>query len=130
MLRKVMAGDLPPAFEKMGSFQIERARIDAEIAAVRVDDSVLTYIARILDATRKHPLLSTGSSVRGGIAIARASRVLALGRGRAFVTPDDVKHLAPFTLSHRARLNPEAQVARVTAEGVISEILAKTEFPA
>jgi MoxR-like ATPase len=73
MLKKVMAGQLPPPFEQMGSFQVDRARIDAEIAAVKVDESVLSYIARLLDGTRKHSLLSTGSSVRGGIATARAS---------------------------------------------------------
>ncbi len=41
-----------------------------------------------------------------------------------------MKYLAPFTLSHRTRLNPEAQVARMTADGIVGEILAKTEFPA
>jgi MoxR-like ATPase len=130
MLKKVMAGQLPPPFDQMGSFQMDRAKIDAEVASVRVDESVLGYIARLLDGTRRHSLLSTGSSVRGGIATARAARVLALAQGRNFVTPDDVKYLAPFALSHRTRLNPEAQVARMTADGIIGEILAKAEFPA
>jgi MoxR-like ATPase len=130
VLRKVMAGQLPPPFDKLGSFQIERARIDAEIGAVKVDDSILGYVAKLLDATRRHALLSTGSSVRGGIALTRCARILALAQGRDFVTPDDIKYLAPFGLAHRTRLNPEAQVARMSADGVIGEILAKTEFPA
>ena len=86
-------------------------------------------VTLILDETRKHPMLVSGSSVRGGIALTKTARVFALIQGRDFVTPDDVKWLAHVTLRHRIRVNPEAQVSNITADNVISEIMEKVAFP-
>ena len=62
-------------------------------ADVHVDDSVLTYISRICEATRKDPEVRLGVSIRGAIALTRCVKTWALSLGRHYVVPDDVKEL-------------------------------------
>lgn len=129
VLKGVLEGTLPPDFGKISALKIDRAGIEKEIQAVTVSESVVAYISKLLQATRKHPMLSAGSSVRGGIALAKCSRILALVSGRDFVTPDDVKFLAFPTLRHRVRLNPEAQMGSISTDKIVQEILDQVEFP-
>lgn len=129
MLQKIAAGELPPAFDKLPQIAFDLARVDEEIKNVRVDQSLMAYITQILDKTRSHPVVSAGSSIRGGIALLRSARVHALIAGRNFVVPDDVKALAVETLRHRVKLSPEAQVSGLGEEGVIAEILKAVPFP-
>lgn len=96
---------------------------------VYVDPLVLDYITRLIDATRSAPQVRLGSSVRGGIGLAKASRVWAAAHGRTFVTPDDVKTLAGPVLSHRLLLDAEAEFDGVTAEAIIGQILMDTQPP-
>lgn len=118
-----------PSPETCEPIRFERERVDRELAGVKVDESLLGYIARILAATRSHPMLVAGSSVRGGIALALCSRARALMQGRDFVTPDDVKALVPITLQHRIRRDAEAQVSGVTEAEILGELLNQIPFP-
>ncbi|MCB1045226.1 MAG: MoxR family ATPase [Acidobacteria bacterium] len=68
---------------------------------VAVADEVLDYIYQIVDATRRHENIRVGVSPRGGQAMYRAVKALALVRGRTFVVPDDVRELAPLIFGHR-----------------------------
>lgn len=107
----------------------DRAQIEQELASVTVDPSVVSYITSILDRTRHHPLLEYGSGIRGGIALARAARVLAALSGRGFVLPDDIKELALPTLHHRVRISSDAQLSQQTEASVLQEILSEVPFP-
>jgi MoxR-like ATPase len=129
IMRGALEGTLPPDFEKLPSIGIERAELDAEVESIRVDDSILQYVSRVLTMTRNHPQLLIGASVRGGLAIAKAARVLAALAGRDFVIPDDVKKLALPVLRHRIHVSPEAQMGGETPEKILGEILKKAEFP-
>jgi len=84
---------------------------------------VLDYIARIVDATRAAEQVRLGVSIRGALALTRASRTRALAQGRAYATPDDVKALAVPVLSHRLILHAEAEFDGVTAEAVVGQVL-------
>ncbi|WP_454149923.1 AAA family ATPase [Microbacterium lacticum] len=96
----------------------------AELAAdVYVDALVLDYIARLVDATRSADEVRLGVSIRGALALTRATRARAAAQGRTFVTPDDVKGLAVAVLAHRLILHPEAEFDGVTAEAVIGQVL-------
>lgn len=96
----------------------------AEFAAdVYVDALVLDYIARLVDATRSADEVRLGVSIRGALALTRATRARAAAQGRTFVTPDDVKRLAVAVLAHRLILHPEAEFDGVTAEAVIGQVL-------
>jgi MoxR-like ATPase len=96
----------------------------AEVAAaVYVDALVLDYIARIVDATRSADEVRLGVSIRGALALTRATRARAASQGRTYATPDDVKALAVPVLSHRLILHPEAEFDGVNAEAVVGQVL-------
>jgi MoxR-like ATPase len=92
-------------------------------AAVYVDALVLDYIARLVDGTRAADEVRLGVSIRGALALTKASRSRAASQARAYVTPDDVKALAVSVLSHRLILQPEAEFDGVTQEAVIGQVL-------
>jgi MoxR-like ATPase len=96
---------------------------------VYVDRSVLRYIAELVRATRRHELVEVGSSPRGGLALLKVSRALALMDGRDFVIPDDVKKVAIDVLAHRIILKVEYAVEGVKAEEVVLDVLKEVEVP-
>ncbi|ADV64937.1 ATPase associated with various cellular activities AAA_3 [Desulfurococcus mucosus DSM 2162] len=96
---------------------------------IYVDENVLKYIAGIVEATRRHPMVKLGASPRGAIALLLLSRSLALIHGRSYVTPDDVKQVAHAALSHRVILRSEARLSKLTPESIIDEVLDKVEPP-
>ncbi len=96
---------------------------------VRVSDEVAAYIVDIARATRSAPSLELGVSPRGATALLRTSRAWAWLTGRDFVTPDDVKALAPATLTHRLRLRPEAELDGASLEASFATALASVPAP-
>jgi MoxR-like ATPase len=96
---------------------------------VHVDASINDYVARLIEATRTATEVRLGASVRGAIALIRASKTLAAVSGRAFVTPDDVKSLAEPVLAHRLVLDAEAEFDGVTTSSVIAQVLIDTAPP-
>lgn len=102
----------------------------ADIAqAVYLNPLVLDYIARLVEATRLASQVKLGASVRGAIALTKASKTWAIAHGRNYVTPDDVKALAEVVLAHRLILDPEAEFEGVTANAVVGQILLDVEPP-
>jgi MoxR-like ATPase len=92
-------------------------------AEVYVDAAVMEYLSEIVTATRTDKDVTLGVSMRGAMALARASKTWALANGRTYVTPDDVRDLAIPVLSHRLIIDPESDFAGVKAEDIISRIL-------
>ncbi len=84
--------------------------LQAVVARTLVDERVLDYGVRLVRATREHSGLALGAGPRGAIALIRAARAAAVMAGRSFVTPDDVRVLAPAVLRHRVTLAPELAV--------------------
>lgn len=97
--------------------------------AVHVEASVLDYIVRLVEATRTAEDVRLGVSVRGALALVRASRVWAASVGRHFVTPDDVKILAVPCLAHRMILDPEAEFNGVTTVDVMANVIGSVPPP-
>ncbi len=98
------------------------------IAELYIDDRIVDYIVDIVHATREPaapgcrdlaPLIEFGASPRATIALAQASRAHAFLRGRDFVTPDDVKAIAPDVLRHRVLITYEAEAESVTSDQVV-----------
>jgi len=100
-----------------------------EAKNVRVDDSILDYIAAIVEETRKHPAVRLGGSPRAGIALLRLSKAWAILDGRSYVVPDDVKAVAAPVLIHRVILKPEYEIEGYTAMRIVEEILKKVPVP-
>ena len=101
----------------------------AEVDLVRVEDSVLDYVARIVEESRRSPDLILGASPRAGVHLLRAAKTAAAIEGRDFVTPDDVKALAIPTLRHRIVLRAEAEIEGLDADAVCRRVLARLDVP-
>ena len=110
-----------------GAADLHAAREAA--ARVEVAPAVMAYLVDICRATRTSPAVRLGVSPRGATALLRTSRVWAFLQGRGFVTPDDVKTMAPVTLAHRLGLRAEANLEGITATDVVSGVLAATPVP-
>ena len=74
-------------------------------------------------------MIGFGASPRASIALAVGTRAMAMVRGRAYVTPEDVKELAPMVLRHRMVLTYEAEAEGVTVEEVVDRMLLAVEVP-
>jgi MoxR-like ATPase len=98
-------------------------------AAVTVDDHVTDYAVRIVRATRTWNGVAMGCGPRGGIALVRAARAIALLSGRDFATPDDVKRIAPAALRHRLLPAPELEIEGHTSDSILGSLLAQVEAP-
>lgn len=100
--------------------------LQKQIWDVNVDATLQDYIVALAEATRSHPDLSLGVSPRGTLALLKTAQALAAIRGRDYVTPDDIKTLAPLTLAHRLILKPEAELRGRTAHTILEDVLEKT----
>jgi MoxR-like ATPase len=109
------------------SADIQRLRERAERVVVAPD--VHTYLLELVRATRSCPELALGASPRASIALYRAARALACVRGRDFVTPDDIKLLAPAVLCHRLCLAHEARIAGRQAAAILTQLIDSTPAP-
>lgn len=104
---------------------------------IHVDERIKDYIIDLVVATRepatigldlKH-LIEFGASPRATIALTLAARARAFLQGRAFVTPSDVKSLAPDVMRHRVIISYEAEAEGLSSEDLIDRILAAVPTP-
>jgi MoxR-like ATPase len=102
--------------------------LQKESKNVELNPEVEHYLLQLIQETRHHEWVETGVSPRGTLAFMRAAQARALLHDRTFVTPDDLKALAPFILGHRLVLSMEGEM-RTTKPRIIAEILKKVEVP-
>ena len=100
-----------------------------EIRSIHVDDKIKAYIVDLMTQTRKHPEVSLGASPRGSLVLYRTAQARAAMSDRDYVTPDDVKALAPVCLAHRMIVSPSARIKDITAESILTEILNTVPVP-
>jgi len=100
-------------------------------AAVKFDDALVGYLLRLVAETREHEGLRLGVSPRGAVALRRAAQARALGEGRDFCIPDDVRDLALDVLVHRVSVAAHGAAAGGSeqAEWILREILDRTPVP-
>jgi MoxR-like ATPase len=109
----------------------------AIVNSLYMDDKVKDYIVALVHATRDPSpyaphlklLIRCGSSPRGTINLALAAKAYAFLNGRNFVTPNDIKQLAPDILRHRVLLSYEAEAEGKTSDDVVRELLEKLPVP-
>ena len=133
MLQAHARGDDPERAFAGDGFAISAAQLDALREAtdrVTIAPEVVAYIAAVIRATREDPALALGASPRAAVALLRISRAAAVLAGRDFVTPDDVKGLAPAALRHRLILSPELDVEGRTTDDVLAAVLLRVPAPA
>jgi MoxR-like ATPase len=118
----------PPRVERV----LQEGELDAlqrEAAAVRCDESVLAYVVAVVRQTRQSAPLRLGASPRASQMLLGAAKARAALGGRPFVTPDEVKEVAPSVLNHRLVLRAEAEVEGLTAEDVLRRVLDEVPVP-
>ena len=136
IMRRMASGDAIPVNHVATPAQILSTRHD--IAGIRLDERLVDYIVDLVHATRApadaglpalQPLIEFGASPRATIALAQASRAHAFLRGRDYVSPDDVKALAPDVMRHRVILTYEAEAESVSPDEVINRVLEAVPAP-
>ena len=108
------------------------------VREIYMDEKVENYILDIVFATRNpeqfkletlKPLISFGSSPRGSINLAIASKAQAFLNKRGYVIPEDVRSICNDVLQHRIGLTYEAEAESVTVQNVLEQILEKISLP-
>lgn len=117
--------DLKPAISAT-KFRSLQKNVENDIY---VDDVILKYIANIVRKTRQHQRVEVGSSPRGGLALLKTSRAMALMRGRDFVTPDDIKTFAEDALAHRLILKVEHVLNKTDERDIVKSVVNSIPVP-
>jgi MoxR-like ATPase len=107
------------------------------IRSIHMEDKIVDYIVRVSRATRSPqkfgldigPMISYGASPRASIWLDQASRAHAFLNGRGYVTPQDVKSMAPDVLRHRIILSYEAEAEGKSTDDLIEFLLERIEVP-
>ncbi len=124
-LHEEVKGEAAPALAKGALLEARRTIA----SGVRAEKGILKYILDIVRATRGDEAIQLGAGPRASIALLETAKSLAVLRGRDFVTPDDVKAMAPAVLSHRVILSPETEMEGLALEDILKRIFEKTEVP-
>jgi MoxR-like ATPase len=96
---------------------------------VTVAEEIVSYVVRLVRATRENAELSVGASPRAAVMLANSARARAALQGRNYVIPDDVKALAVPVLRHRLALSPAAEIEGRDVEDLVAELIESTEAP-
>lgn len=111
--------------------------LQERVRGIYVDERIKHYVIKIVDCTRHpkkygldlEPFIRYGASPRASLYLITSAQSYAFLKNRAFVTPDDIKTLAPDILRHRILLSYEAEAEGMNVEEIIREILDTVEAP-
>jgi MoxR-like ATPase len=125
-----MSGEVLPTLEAI----LDQARIleVRQLAqSVYLDPKLMQYIVALIDATRRPEQkgIQYGSSPRGSLALAHASKALALMNGRTYVIPSDIEKLIHDCLRHRIILSYEGLASGLTPDNLLKNIQADIPAP-
>jgi MoxR-like ATPase len=108
------------------------------VRQIYVDEKIKEYVLDLVFATRQpsanglsalQPLIAFGASPRATIYLILAARAHAFLKGRGFVTPEDIKQIAPDILRHRVVISYEAEAEEITSADIVQRILDQIEVP-
>lgn len=103
--------------------------LQKQVRAIHVSDELRAYLLRVVRSTREHPSVELGVSPRGTLALYRACQAFAALRGREYVIPSDVQHLAPALLTHRIHISPQTRLRGRTPQQVVAEVVGSVPVP-
>ncbi len=136
IVERMASGDEPVSQSVIDLNGVQQARVI--VNGIYVDEKIHDYVLNIIFMTRDpsgsgakelRNLIEYGASPRATIALLKAAKAFAFLRGRGYVTPDDVKQVAPDVLRHRILVTFEAQAEDVTSEQIIDQILSRVPVP-
>jgi MoxR-like ATPase len=104
------------------------ARLQSIALRIHVDEDLYEYAVNITGFTRRHPGVALGASPRATLGLIQAAKAWALIEGRPFVTPDDLRAVAPSVLTHRLVMTADNEAEPRARERVVEEALSKVSF--
>jgi MoxR-like ATPase len=128
ILRTQKMGSPIPTLTRVLAAQDVQAMVEI-VKTVEVAPALEQYIVAIAAATRTMSELRLGVSPRGSLALLRAARACAAAAARHFVTPEDVKEMAPVVLAHRVILQPDAELQGRTGVELITRAVHSVPVP-
>lgn len=132
-----MVAEPPPSPNPVLNLDIIQ-HIQTVIHEIYVDEKVKDYVLNLIFSTRDpsangfkelRPLIEFGASPRATIALLKAAKAHAFLRGRGYVTPEDIKNIAPDALRHRVVVSFEAEAEGITSDQIIEQILTQVLVP-
>jgi len=99
------------------------------VGKVYADPTLFRYIASIIHQTRASKAVYLGASPRASVALMQSAKAFALLQGRDFITPEDIKFIAPPILHHRIILTAEAEMEGHTPLKIVQRLIDKVEVP-
>lgn len=99
------------------------------VRKVTVDETLIDYVLKICDATRRSDDFVLGASPRGTLALVRTAQGYAAINGREYVLPDDIKTVAMAVLAHRVFVKPRLRTGEAPARKIIARILDEVPVP-
>ncbi len=121
--------DNPMQTVKKVSNAKEILQMRQETAKVFVSDTILDYIIRLCEATRRQGNIELGVSPRGVQALMRMAKASAYMAGRNYCVPEDVQKCYIDVCAHRVILNAKSRMKRISAQRVLNLILSEIEAP-
>jgi MoxR-like ATPase len=115
---------LPPLFDRETLVAMQEA-----VSRTHIDEIVVDYAVRLIDATRKNPHLLRGASPRATLSVVAVSKAIAQLRGRDYVTPRDVREVFQKTVAHRLLLTPKAEGSGITPEKILADLVNSVPAP-
>ncbi len=103
--------------------------IQKYISEIKTDDTIIDYAVSIVRSTRGWNGIEIGAGPRGTISLLQAARAHAVLSGSTFVTPDDIKEMAPSVLRHRIKLTTDLEIEGFSPDDVLTDILSQVEAP-
>ena len=128
LTRRVERGTDDVELTAVGSVEVILG-LQAAVERVHVEPAMARYVVALARGTRDDAEVEVGVSPRGSLALLKLARAFALGRGRDFVDPDDVKAVALPALAHRVVLRSEVWVRGVPQESIIERVVASVPAP-
>lgn len=134
LAKRMLGSDTPEEMLERGAVhqvvaEGEMAGLKGCLGAITVRDELIEYVLDIVRASRTHHAVLLGAGPRATQGLLLAARAYAAVSGRDFVTPDDIKYLAPCALEHRLILRPEYEIQGMTISEVVESLLREIAVP-
>jgi MoxR-like ATPase len=136
IIDRMTGADLPDVRSVVSPEEIQHAR--TLVRQIYVDEKIKSYVLDLVLVTRQpgknglsdlNHLIAFGASPRASISLITAAKAHAFLRGRGFVTPEDIKQMAPDVLRHRIITTYEAEAENISSDHIVRRILDHTEVP-
>jgi MoxR-like ATPase len=106
----------------------ELLKLQGLASRIHIEEDLLAYAVALTGFTRQHSRVALGCSPRATLGLVQAAKACALAGGRSFVTPDDLRTMAPNVLAHRLVMTVDVETDRKAQERVIDEALSSVSY--